>query len=75
MGAVASQITNLTIVYSTVYSDAEQRKHQNSASLAFVPGEFLAQMAVTRTMFPFDDVIMISHHSTQWWPYSLDTMS
>ena len=39
MGEVASQITSLTIVYSTVYSDADQRKHQSSASLAFVfPG-------------------------------------
>ena len=38
MGAMASQITSLTIVYSTVYSDADQRKHQNSASLAFVWG-------------------------------------
>ena len=35
MGAIASQITSLTIVYSTVYSDADQRKHQSSASLAF----------------------------------------
>ena len=38
MGAKASQITSLTIVYSTVYSDADQRKHQSSASLAFVRG-------------------------------------
>ena len=29
-------ITSLTIVYSTVYSGTDQRKHQNSASLAFV---------------------------------------
>ena len=36
MGVIASQITSLTIVYSTVYSDADQRKHQSSASLAFV---------------------------------------
>ena len=38
MGAIASQITSLTIVYSTVHSDADQRKHQSSASLAFVRG-------------------------------------
>ena len=38
MGAMASQITSLTIVYSTVYSVADQRKHQSSASLAFVRG-------------------------------------
>ena len=35
MSAMASQITSLTIVYSTVYSGAYQRKHQSSASLAF----------------------------------------
>ena len=38
MGTIASQITSLTIVYSTVYSRADQRKHQSSASLAFVRG-------------------------------------
>ena len=38
MDAIISQITSLTIVYSTVYSDADQRKHQSSASLAFVRG-------------------------------------
>ena len=36
MSAVASQITSLTIVYSTVYSGADQGKHQSSAWLAFV---------------------------------------
>ena len=50
MGAIASQITSLTIVYSIVYSVADQRKHQSSASLAFVlgihrTGEFPAQRA------------------------------
>ena len=43
MSAMASQITSLTIVYSTVYSGAAQRKHQSSASLAFV--KFPAQRA------------------------------
>ena len=38
MGAMASKITSLTIVYLTVHSGADQRKHQNSASLAFVRG-------------------------------------
>ena len=38
MTTMASEITSLTVVYSTVYSDADQRKHQNSASLAFVCG-------------------------------------
>ena len=50
MDATASQITSLTIVYSTVYSGADQRKHHSSVSLAFVgnspvTGEFPAQMA------------------------------
>ena len=36
MSAVASQITSLTIAYSTVYSGVDQRKHQSSVSLAFV---------------------------------------
>ena len=38
VGTMASQITSLTIVYSTVNSGADQRKHQSSASLAFVRG-------------------------------------
>ena len=64
MSTMASQITSLTIVYSTVYSGADQRKHQNSASLAFVRGIHRWPVnsphkgPVTRKMFPFDDVIM-----------------
>ena len=64
ISAMASQITSLTIVYSTVYSGTDQRKHRSSASLAFVrrihrwlvnsPHKGL----VTRKMLPFDDVIM-----------------
>ena len=51
LGVIASQITSLTIVYSTVYSDADKKKYQSSALLAIcagnslVPGEFPAQMA------------------------------
>ena len=58
MGAMASQLTSLTIVYSTVYS------HQGSASLTFVRGihrwpvNSPHKWPVTRRMFPFDDVIM-----------------
>ena len=65
MGSIASQITSLTIVYSSVYSDADQRKHQSSASLAFVRGIHRRPVnsphkwPVTRKIFPFDDVIMI----------------
>ena len=38
MIAMASKITCLTIVYSAIYLDAYQRKHQSSASLAFAQG-------------------------------------
>ena len=38
MTTIASQITSLAVIYSTVYSDADQRKHQSSALLAFVWG-------------------------------------
>ena len=38
MEAMASQITTFTIVYSTAYLGADQRKHESSASLAFVWG-------------------------------------
>ena len=64
MSTMASQITSLTIVYSSVYSDADQRKHQSSASLAFVrrihrrPVNSPHKWPVTRKMFPFVDVIM-----------------
>ena len=45
IGAMASQITTLTIVYSTVYSSADQRKHQSYASLAFVIPRKMARNA------------------------------
>ena len=64
MGVMASQITSLTIVYSTFYSGTDQRKHRGSASLAFVGGIHRSLVnsphnwPVTRKMFPFDDVII-----------------
>ena len=63
MGAIASQITNLTSVYSIVYLDANQRKHQSSASPAFVPVNSPHKWPVTRKMFPFDGVILGCHHA------------
>ena len=63
MTTMASQITSLTVVYSIVYSGADQRKHQRSASLAFVRGNSPGTVnspykwPVTRKMFPFYDVI------------------
>ena len=64
MGAMASQITCLTIVYSVVYSGTDQRKHQSSAPLAFLRGIHRGPVnsphkgPITRKMFPFDDLIM-----------------
>ena len=64
MSAMASQVTGLTIVYSTVYSVADQRKHQILASLAFARGihqwpvNSQHKGPVTRKMFLFDDLIM-----------------
>ena len=73
MGTVASQIISLTIVYTTVYSDADQSKHQSSASLAFEwgihrgPVNSPHKWPVTRKMFPFDDVIM--------WKYIIELLN
>ena len=64
MGAMASQITSLTIVFSTVYWGTDQRKHQSSVTLAFVGGipRWLGnsphKWPATWKMFPFDDIIM-----------------
>ena len=75
MGAIASQITSLTIVFSAVYSDADQRKHQSSALLAFVwgihrgPVNSPHKRPVTRKLFPFDDVIMKLTEYRCVWPY------
>ena len=64
MRTMASQITSLTIIYSIVYSGPDQRKHQSSASLAFVRGihrwpvNSLTQKASNAENVPFDDVVM-----------------
>ena len=63
---MASQITSLRIVYSTICSGADQRKHQSSASLAFVQGihrwpvNSPHKRPVMQKMFPFDDIIMFT---------------
>ena len=65
MGAIASLITSLTSVYSTIDLGTDQRKHQSSASLALMWGIHRRSVnsphkwPVTRKMFPFDDVIML----------------
>ena len=63
MSMMASQITSLTIVHSTVYFSADQRKHQSSTSLTFVRGihqwpvNSLHKWPVMQKRFPFDDII------------------
>ena len=75
------QITSLTIVYSTAYSGADQRKHQSSASLAFVrvihrsPVKSPHKWPVTRKMFPFDDVIMDVHPNLVLYPNLAESCS
>ena len=70
MSTMAYQITSLTIIYATVYLSADQRKHQSSASLAFVwginrwPVNSPHKGPVMRKTFPFDDVIMFIPHFT-----------
>ena len=64
MGAVASQMTSLTIVYSTVYSGADQRKQKKPCVTGLRVGNSPGSVnsphkwPVTQKMFPFDDVIM-----------------
>ena len=64
MGAMASQITSLTIVYTTVYSGADRRKHQSSASLAFArvilpaTGEFPAQTSIWWRHFDYNKFLL-----------------
>ena len=65
LDAMTSQITSLTIVYSSAYSGADKkRKHQSSATLAFARGIHRWPLnsphkgPVTRKMLPFYDVIM-----------------
>ena len=78
MSAMASQITSLMVVYSNVFSGADQSKHQSSASLAFVwgihrgPVNSPHKWPVTRKMFPFDDVIMSCNcFRRELWPHRL----
>ena len=68
MGAMSSQITSLTIVYSTVHLGTDQKKKSKlrvtglCAGDSPVTGEFPAQRPVTWKMFPFDVVIMVTRN-------------
>ena len=74
MSAIVSQITDVSIVYSTVCLGADQRKQQSSKSLVFVkiihrsPVNSPHKRPVTRKMFPFDDV-MLQPASYSWCQY------
>ena len=65
MGAMASQITNLTIVYSTVKFNRRSKKTSKlrvtglCAENSPVTSDFPAQRASNTENFPFDDVIVI----------------
>ena len=67
-GEITDAFLNYTIVYTTVYSGADQRKHQSSDSLALVWGIHRSPVnsphkePVTRIMFPFDGVIMYDYN-------------
>ena len=69
--AMASQITSVSIVSSTVCSGVDHRKHQSSAPLAFVRGirrwpvNSPHKGPVTRKIFPFDDVIIYPFPKTK----------
>ena len=70
MSAMTSQITDISIVCSTVCSGADQGNHQSSVLLAIVgwihrwPVNSPHKRQATRIMLPFDDVIMISFNTT-----------
>ena len=60
--AMASQVISLTIVCSTVYSVADQRKHQSSASLAFVRGIHRGEFSAQRVSNAESGSISWRHH-------------
>ena len=83
MSVMVFQITSVSVVYLSVCSGADQRKHGSSASLDFVRGihrwpvNSPQKGQVTRKMFPFDDVIMrcqmtimmlIANTLEEWFP-------
>ena len=68
-GAIASQITSLAVVYSIVYSDADQRKHLSSASLAFVWGIHRGPVNSPHKMASYAENVSIwwRHHGVTYW--------
>ena len=71
MGTMASHITSLTIVYSSIYSGTDQRKHQSSMwGIHRWPVNSPHKWPVTRKMFPFDDVIMFLNLNHKITPFT-----
>ena len=79
MGTIASQITSLSVVYSTVYPDADQRKHQSIKAPRHWPlcgeftgtGEFPAQRASNAAkcfhLMTSSWNAVLSHFVLPWW--------
>ena len=69
MNTMASQITGVLIVYSTICSGSDQREHRSCASLAFVkrihrgPVSSPHKGPVMQKIIPFDDIVMIQPDS------------
>ena len=64
MTTIVFKITSLTVVYSTVQLDVDQRKHQSSASLAFV-WEIHRDRWIPRTKGQLRGKCF--HLMTSWW--------
>ena len=66
MTAMASQITSLAIVYSTVYSRGKSKRSSKLRVTGLCAGMVNSphKWPVTRKMFPFDDVIMDDYKAT-----------
>ena len=75
IGAVASQITSLTIVYSSVYSGADQKKISKVLVTGLwvgnspVTGDFPAQMASNAENVQFHDIVILI--VTSWWAWHI----
>ena len=73
MSTMAFQMTGVLSVNPTVCSGTDHRKHQSSASLAFVRGIHRRPVnsrhkgAVMRKMCPFDDVFMYNPLTNIWY--------
>ena len=68
MSAIASQIASVTIVYSTIYSGADQRKYQSSASLTFMRGIHRSPVNFLHKRASNAENVSIwwRHHAIQW---------